>query len=232
MIGAYWGSRQETAEECADRLSFFFSELKSCDPSLAVWHERGHSRKEALAKQVEIDERKNLIRLLEKGRNRRDVGGAIIEELGFRVGLWSQFSEKDEIGLSITCGLYWQSPNQSVGISNHVILELPQDLGRFEQPKYTSCVLAAVATAWKPAWAGVMSRRAMNSRGFDAKSPFVDWMLYVPRSLDGVQPPSSIIEIPGGGSIVLVQPMPPSGEDPDEVQRASQIRGILSKAAV
>jgi hypothetical protein len=231
MVGAYWGPRQEKIEKCVDRLSMFLTELKKCDPSLAIWHERGRSRKEALAKNVEIEDVNDLIRLLEKGRSKRDVGASVIQELGFRVGLWNNFSETCDIGLNITCGLYWDSPNQTASLSNYVILELPEDLGAFEQAQYTSCVLTAVAKAWEPAWAGVMSRQAMSARGFNAKHPFVDWMVYVPWTVDKVQPPSSSIKLDGLGSIVLVQPIPPSGEESEEIQRTRRIVEMLLKPA-
>jgi hypothetical protein len=229
MVGAYWEPRQETIEQCADRLVLLFAELRVCDPALAIWFERGRSRNEASVKHVEIADRGTLIDLLGKGRNRRDVGESVIAELGFKLGLWNQLSPDNAIGLNITCGLYWQSSNQNPSLSNHVILELPDELGKFEHAEYTSNVLAAVAKAWDPAWAGVMSRQAMNTQGFTSKRPFVDWMVYVPSEIDEVQHPSSCISLRGLGTILIVQQTPPSAQDAEEIQRVIVCQEAISK---
>ena len=54
---------------------------------------------------------------LRKGQNKRDIGGAVIEELGFSLSLWS--GHKEAYSLSLLVGAF--SPR----ISNNILLKLP-----------------------------------------------------------------------------------------------------------
>jgi Immunity protein 52 len=228
MLGAYWDARKEAAEDCADRLQRFLASLADCDPRLAAWYEKGRSQKEAREKPVAISDREYLLDLLNRGRNRRDVGRSVIEELGFNVGLWNGGDEQNESGLNVSCGLD-ATPN--AGLSNAVVLSLPRNLGDLGNAESMARVLAAVARAWEPQWAGVMSRDAMSTRNFSARVPFVDWMIYVPQQIDVVPPPSSVIEVPGLGSILFAQPTPPSASDPEELARIQRLEQLLQKVA-
>jgi len=221
MLGAYWAARKESVEQCADRLHVFLADLATCDPALATWYERGRSRKEALEKRADVGDQNYLLSLLDRGRNRRDIGRTVIEELGFGGGLWNGGKEGKEAGLSVKCGLYWASPKSNASMSNCVILDLPEDLGELNQTGRMARVLVAAARAWEPDWAGVMSKNAMSERAFNAKVPFVDWMVFVPRKISGAPSPSSVVELRGLGSLVIVQPVAPSG-DPEELPRIHQ----------
>lgn len=121
--------------ECADRLSVFFNELAFCDPVLKLWNTKGRSRKEAQKKQIDGSDREMLETLLEKGRNRRDFGGAVIEQLGFSISLWKPLSETgdEDIALSVHCGSYVATPNS-------VSVHLPEILGKFKRGRlYSPC---------------------------------------------------------------------------------------------
>jgi hypothetical protein len=226
FVGAYWSPRKESIEQCADRLHKFFIALTATDPALATWFEKGRSRKQALKEPAKIEDQGYVRDLLDRGRNKRDVGRTVIEELGFQVGLWNGASGKKVAGLSITCGLYWTSPNPNAGLSNSVTLDLPEDLGELKQVERMSAVLAAVAQAWEPDWAGVMSRDAMNARAFDARTSFVDWIVYVPRRIDRVLPPSSVIQLENG-SLIVVQPDPPVVNSTADQENILRIENIL-----
>jgi hypothetical protein len=91
--------------------------------------------------------------------------------------------------------------------------------------------LSVISEAWNPEWAGVMSLDAMNSRNFSAKRPFVDWMIYVPARISEVPAPSSVKQLPGLGSIVVVQPTPPSAEDQQELARIRLIDELVQKVS-
>jgi Immunity protein 52 len=231
MVGAYWGSRRESVEQCADRLQRFLASLADCDPRLATWHEKGRSQKEALEKRINVADREHLLDLLSRGRNRRDVGRSVIEELGFNVALWNGGDEQNESALSVTCGLHATTPNANAGLSNAVVLSMPRDLGDLGRADSMARVLAAVAQAWEPQWAGVMSRDAMSTRNFNAREPFVDWMIYVPRHIDVVPAPSSVVQVPALGSILVTQPTPPSGKDPEELAGIRRLEELLQKVA-
>jgi hypothetical protein len=167
--------------------------------------------------------------LLNRGRNRRDVGQEAVDELGFNVALWNGVRGDGEVSLSVTCGLYWKSRNPSVGLSNNIVVTIPRELLEFEQTEITAHLLTIVVESWAPAWAGVMSLEAMNARKFDPELPFVDWMTYVPSRLIEVPPPASILQLKDFGSIVVVQPAPPSTDNPEELIRIKRIEELLRK---
>jgi immunity protein 52 of polymorphic toxin system len=227
MLGAYWDARKESIEQCADRLRRFFGDLVTCDPSLETWYERGASRKQASAKRASLDDQNYFLGLLNRGRHRRDVGNLVREELGFHLGLWNGGENGKEAGLSITCGSYWVSSTPGVDVGNCVVLDLPESLGQLNQPERMARVLGAVARAWEPKWGGVMSRDAMQAKAFNAKIPFVDWMVFVPQKVTGVYPPSSIMELEGVGSIVIVQPTAPLGVDSEEMSRIHRVEKAI-----
>lgn len=222
FLGAYWSARKESIEQCADRAFSFFQELTACDPLLAVWYEKGYSRKKALQKRANVENRNYLLKLLNHGRN-RDMDRVVIEELGFSFGLWNGGPEGKDASISVGCGLH---PEPKIKLKNTVTLNLPEDLGELKQAERMSAVLAAVARAWEPEWACVTSEQAMETRNFITKAPFVDWMVYVSREIETVPHPSSVIKLPGIGSIMIVQPTPPTGT-PHEMERIHQIENII-----
>lgn len=233
ILGAYWPSREESIEECGSRLGEFFEKLANCDPVLGSWYERGRSRSEASKRHVDGSDPHYLLDLLARGQNRRDAEPReVIEELGFSVGLWNGAEDDKDAGLSIKCGLHWKSQSRNAGLSNNVILTLPSDLGELRRAESMARVLAVVSEAWEPAWAGVMSRSAMNARNFDSGRLFVDWMIYVPWEVDPLPPPTSIVQLAGRGSIVVVQPIAPAGNDPEELARIQRVDELLRKVPV
>jgi hypothetical protein len=68
----------------------------------------------------------------------------------------------------------------------------------------------------------------MNERNFDGDYPFVDWMVYVPRSVKAVPLPSRIEVLQGLGSIIVVQPHPPAGDDAEELSRIRRVENVLA----
>lgn len=231
FLGAYWPARKESIEQCADRLRLFFADLATCDPALATWYNLGRSRKKALEKRADVGNLDGLLTLLNKGRHRRDMPRTVIEELGFSVGLWNGREEGKDVGLGITCGLYWVSPTPNASLSNCVTLNLPEDLGELKQVERMTRVLAVVARAWQPEWAGAMSRGAMNLRDFKSKKPFVDWMLYVSKSLmprvPALPKPSTVRAVDGIGSIIVVQDEPPDPTNPEHVRNIQQVESAI-----
>jgi hypothetical protein len=230
MLGAYWGARRESVEQCAGRLSAFLTDLAACDPALGRWYERASSFRQALARPVSPDSAGNLVQVLDRGRNRTNVGRAVIEDLGFQIGLWNGQEAQKGSGLSIRCGLYWKSSTPGVSIGNCVVLDLPEDLGQLRTETRMTQALTATVSAWKPDWAGVMSRAAMNARGFDANVPFVDWMVFLPRRVERLSPPSSVEELQGGTSIIVVQPTPPSEDSAEDLGVVSRVRKAILAA--
>jgi immunity protein 52 of polymorphic toxin system len=219
FLGAYWPPRKESIDQCADRVLAFFTQLSHCDDSLERWYETARSRKQALQKRANLANRASVSDLLARGRSRTDIEKKIIEDLGFHVGLWNGANDGCDAGLGIRCGDF------SKRGSNCVTLEFPDDLGALRKADRMKAVLSAVATAWEPDWAGVMSDYAMDIREFDAKLPFVDWMLYISRAwlptIPRLAPPASAEPV-GAGTLITVQdelPDPVNKEDLENIRR-------------
>ena len=227
FLGAYWRARRESIEQCTDRLYRMFSGLCSCDETLATWYAKGRSRTQALQNRVHVGNRDDLLRLLDRGRNRRDTDKSVIEELGFDIALWNGAAAGREADVSLCCGLYTPNPN----LGNCVALSLPEDLGKLRRSERTADVLAAVVAAWEPDWAGVMSNEAMNARQFDARVPFVDWMLYLSNRLaPQIQhlPQLAVARnVDGLGSIIVVQSEPPNPANPEDVRNIERVEAAL-----
>lgn len=222
MLGAYWPARRQSLDECVDCTARFFSELVRIDPAFSHWYERSRSRKSALSKEVEVLDRNRLHDLLFIGQNKKDIGGEIIHSLGFKIGLWNGADREDEeASLSIQCGCYDERLN------NSVIIDLPLSFDSLNEPNTACALLALVAKVWHPAWAGVMSKRAMRERSFNARHPFVDWLLYVPRALPNLPAPSTVETLEGLGSIVSVQPSRPTGVEA-ELTHIRQVEAVLA----
>lgn len=212
VLGAYWGARRESVEQCADRLQTFFEALLSGGDLLSQWYPKASSPKKSLEHPLDRGNSQMLIEILMKGQNRANAQGAVSEDLGVQVGFWNGKQGEDQASFSLRCGLYWKSSNASASVGNCVVFDLPKNLGILSEPLRMVELLAETARAWNPDWAGVMSESSMLTRGFDAEEPFVDWMVYVPRRLEKVAEPSFLRQLEAG-SIVVVQPTPPSATE-------------------
>lgn len=222
-LGAYWPARRESIDRCADRLSEFVRQLAECDKAFARWYRRDRSRRSASAREVRLRAREQVLALLDEGRNRRDIGKEVIEDLGFHIGLWNGAEPERSVALSIRCGLY--SGVHGIG-GNAAVLDFPESPGELADPARASTVLSIVARCWEPDWAGIFSTAAMRARDW-WRQPFVDWMVYVPRRVDSVPPPSSVTVLPDGGSLIVVQPTPPAVDDPEDQERVRRVEQTL-----
>jgi hypothetical protein len=221
-LAAYWDARPDSLEECTEDVRRFIAGLAQIDPFLANWYEVGRSRKDAL-KEVDAADTQRLRDLLLKGRNRRDIGRQVIEELGFTLSLWSRASnEVAAASIRIHCGCY------SKFIGNNVLIDLPCNSARPKWVENASALLALVAEIWHPKWAGIMSSRAVKERDYNADYPFVDWMVYVPRAVRAMPLPTRVESLKGLGSIIIVQPDPPVGDNAEELSLIRKVESLLA----
>ena len=222
LLGAYWNARPAPLEKCVDDAQRFFERLTRVDPLFGRWVERGSSRQEALQKSVDLSDKQCLADLLRKGRSRRDIGHEVMQDLGFRLGLWNGADhEEAQASIHVHCG----SGSQHVG--NNVLIHLPQEPG---SPWIENApqLLALVADTWRPRWAGIISKKALRKRPLNADCPYVDWMVYVPRSIDSIGPPARLERVGDIGTIVIAQPEPTTGEDAEELSRIRSVERILA----
>lgn len=192
---AYWGPRHESVDSCASRAQSFLIAIGTISPDFSGWRKRGRSKKEALASErITGNSLDALIALLSKGRNRRDIGGDVIDELGYSLALWNGGDREGVSGLSINCGLY-----STIGrLSNAVVLDLPHRFDIASKDKVRD-LMQAFAEAWEPDWAIVTSQSARDQQS--AHSPYLDRALYVSTTISApLELPASATQylLPGG----------------------------------
>lgn len=225
-LGAYWKPRRESIEQCADRFWKFMQGLRECNNMFTRWYRLGRSRKDALGRKVDAQSRQELLRLLDEGRHRRNVGREIMEGLGSSVGIWNGAEPGKEVSLAISCGQYDEVPGL---LGNSVVLDLPEDLGELVDSAKTGHVVIATVMAWDPDWVGVFSREAQRSRDW-WKWPFIDWIVYVScriKEIRDVPSPSSVTQVGDVGSLIVVQPNPPSATNAEDLERIRRIDEIV-----
>jgi hypothetical protein len=176
-VGAYWGDRKESAEECARRLSGCLTALTEVDPLLGSW--RGLGRSRTTSQTLVGTDAGSLEQLLLKGRNRRDADRSVIEELGFQVGMWN--GQETEISLSASVGGYAGTP----GLSNAVVLKLPAPVGiarRLYGRQVAQRITEAIVESWEPNWATWASHPLQEVQDAPARTPVVGWLTYLSQA--------------------------------------------------
>ncbi len=174
-MNAYWGSLRESVEECSDRLESFLLSVAEIDPLLASWFEPGDSRKSALESKVE-PRPEYLLDLLVAGRDRDDLTGAVIQDLGFNFDVWN--GQETEIALSIHCGSW--CPQVS---PNSVILSLPDvddpSMLSLYGPGSALALVRAAIIAWSPSRVAWFGRKLKKAQGAKIGEVVVGWATYL-----------------------------------------------------
>lgn len=120
--------------------------------------------------------------LLSRGRNHRDVGGELIEELGFSASMWN--GGTPAVALSATVG----AAPQSAGILNHCLLELPAPVdhsGALYADEVAMAVFRAIVTCWRPSWATWTTNRLCTDQHAAPGTPIIGWRTYLAGTVPG-----------------------------------------------
>lgn len=237
-LGAYWGPRQESAYECAERLAACLTELHAIGGPLASWYAKdggdtsGTFQKKRLERPVHTWNTDEVAHLLLRGRNRRDTDGAVIETLGFSAHLWNwkgpdrSYSPGLSATLSTTCGMYSRNPH----LRNVVVLDFPKQLSATRDRESSSRAILAVVKAWQPEWAGLISRRSREARSFTPGAPFVDWMTYLNHfKIDASKLPSSasVMRVDEQGVLIVTQDAPVDASDHIHAQNVRAVEAAI-----
>ena len=227
-IRAYWGSRKEGMDVCADRLLDFFLKMESQVGIGCSWYQKGKSFRQALKLGVNVLERETLMKLLNSGVNRKDFSKEVIVDLGFHVALWNGKKEKEVASLSINCGSYCQTPG--IG-GNRVLFDLPEDLGSLSKSEQMLKLFTLILDVWEPERACVCSDDAAEDRNFNAKRPFVDWIVFVPGAfLEAKNFPQAFRVLPAhSGTIIVVEPEAPNSSSTAHQQKVREIEHRLNR---
>ncbi|REK11419.1 MAG: hypothetical protein DWQ37_14135 [Planctomycetota bacterium] len=229
FLGAYWPARKEPLEACASRLVSFFDELVTLDARLTRWFGLASSRNKALEKPAHVLSFDYWVDQLSHSRTMSDMPREPIEELGFSPGLWNGEAGGLSVGLSVCCGSF------SRHAANNVLIRFSQGSGCLASVTTMRAVLRLVARVWEPRWAGVMSEQAIGARDFDARRPFVDWIVYIGRCWLAEEP---VLESPASvegleaGTLIVVQDEPPHPSNPDDVANIRRVEDALDLKVV
>lgn len=222
FLGAYWGSRKEPVEQCTERVLKCFGDLAKCDETFSRWFRTGRSRSEALERKVDFTDEK-IKELLLRGRNRRDIGHEIIEELGFSITLWNGAEDTQAIGLRIHCGA------SSSYVGNSFLIDLPSQAparDRVVRLELLLCAMRAIVESFEPDWATVMPASLVRTTESLMQKPAVGWLFYAARHLLPSPDIAALrrVDVPGHGSIFVItgEPLNPTRPEHVELRNAFQ----------
>jgi hypothetical protein len=143
FVGVYWAARREGVVQCARRLEHHLSALAGVSENLKRWVS---GNKHAPDLGIDAISSDVLVRLLENGVNRKEIGQAIIPELGFSVGLWNRDRDGWSAGTSVTCGLYSRNKN----LSNFANLRVEAESSEIPSPVAMVNLLERLIEVWEP----------------------------------------------------------------------------------
>ena len=218
-LGAYWGARPEPAQQCAARLSRCLGALATASPALATWYRKGDSADVRYPVGTGAAE---LTELLLSGRNRRDMDGSVLEQLGFRAGLWNGGSPAVEF--TVACGASPRGRPQA----NNALLKFPSAEGEalaLYDLAVMRRVLAAVVEAWDPDWATVTSHPLRTAQAAAPGTPIVGWLTYLSSPAPASVPPPTTVEPMSAGSLVVTgrSPLEVSADQVIALRRAADL---------
>jgi hypothetical protein len=233
-LGAYWGARRESADECAVRLANFLSRVGEQEHMFGRWHILIPRAGSPPVRQRDLTSGA-LTETLLQGRNRRDDDGTVIEDLGLLVSLGTDDGDEDLLRMSVKCGAF------TPFAANSCVIEFPRT-GPSRERLLTATAARAlmhhVSAAWRPDWAVVTSdpvrERHMAQHGRSWRLPFVPWMLYLSKARGTVPPlrapaTSEVVHdgIEAVGSLITVTPEPMNSENSEHIEAGERVRMVL-----
>jgi hypothetical protein len=170
FVGAYWGARPESREECATRVSRFLSQIAQKRPEFSAWHRLARTKKKALESRIGLS-----VEEVQKAltTHRGDIDKKPIPELGYIAGLWNG---RDDAGmrLFVTCGCY------SERVSNAVVLDLPKKHNNPDlfDPNLLLSLLVDIVDAFDPDDAVVTSSEYTQEHVEEWRASKCGWFVY------------------------------------------------------
>ncbi|RKH53715.1 hypothetical protein D7Y23_02870 [Corallococcus sp. AB050B] len=230
FVGAYWGARKESPEECASRAAILFERLAACDPLLVHWYKSVRSRKGTKKLSVMTTDVSVLTDLFRRGTNRE--GGHVFEELGFSVWFLNE-SAPDDVDLRLHCGDY------AGGAPNSCFLSLPfegPNAERLSTPSVLEAVMRGMVAAYEPEWSAAMSDYHREMDDPDNKTnAWVGWVTYFSKQRGTVPPlpaPVRIEPVEDKGTLIVLTPERFTVANPEHVALARRVRELLTRAGL
>ena len=190
-VGAYWGHRPEPPEAIASRMLRTVHGLEPLDQILQHWH--------VVEPPGEMPtDVTDLASIVRTGVNRRDSDGSVIEELGWRVTMFSGDPAPNAPGTRLDT----HAGSTSARVGNAVVLspETPAEHGVFR--RLGDKLVSVLAVAWEPDWALFTSGTIFDEVGTAKRYPgavswFADSLGQLPNDLG-----RSRTEHVAGGTII------------------------------
>ena len=195
-LGAYWGARQESLDACAARLAALAKSLAGLHEDLSTWYRKGESAETATAP-VDLTG-PDAATLLAGGQQRKDIGGEVMAELGFRAAVWN--GRPRPVELSVTCGAYpGNRPTANVVLLKFPATDTAPDL---YDPAIAGGALRAVVDAFAPDWATFTTHALRNAQGAKPGDLTVGWLTYLTRPVPALSVGAA--EAYKGGTILTI----------------------------
>ncbi|HYM32226.1 MAG TPA: Imm52 family immunity protein [Candidatus Cybelea sp.] len=230
---AYWGPREETARECANRLAHMIDDLAALHPAFARWMNKAYTLEEAYSPFCKmppvLDE---LTVKFEQNRHTYDDPRDPIRELGFSLAAWNGLNRPQGVSLSVQAAAFVVTRPYP----NHASMQFaPRGSGNEDliAAANMESAMRIMVAAWQPVWMGLSSaaygRHLTDYKG-PTKHPWAGWMTYLSESLAKkvTPPPSAIVErTPDGGMLLIATREPFDDEDPAHLAAADAIQAAL-----
>lgn len=197
-IGAYWPSRKESIEDCADRITLLLDSLSAIDSMFSQWFMlKKHKNEKDLKFEVN---RENIMIILNKGRcyNYQKI---VMPELGFAIGLWDGQGD-ESIVINFACGSY--SNNNNIG--NCCVIRLPvSDIFLKNLSHKAIDIIKTIVVSMDPQWAVWTSDQIRDNLDVKTGEPMFGWITYLSNhySINNKIMSPSRIETMSTGSIVI-----------------------------
>lgn len=222
VLGSYWGVRKESIDVCARRLAVALDGLAKVTPLLDGWYRKGASK--AAASREPVGRSLQQLRdLLDAGRQRKDVGGDLMAELGFSAALWNRQSDR-AAAWSVTCGAY---PPAGVGVSNAFVIDWPErgnNVTIEDDLALAKAAMQTVVEAWQPEWATWTSRAMRKLQQAPPRHPVLGLLTYLgPTREVPAMDPDLAVEALIDGHLLTVEPCLP-----DLSSRLLRLRDVLA----
>lgn len=224
LLRAYWGARVETVDACAERLAGCLGDLADISEVFDGWFRKGGS-KSAASRQSVGQTVGEMRQLLLAGKQRRDVDGGVMDELGFSVSLWNRRSPA--VAWSLTCGA---SPAAGVGVLNHFVIDWPEraagDASLVKDAQTARNVMLSVVRSWEPDWATWTSDALRDAQQAEPRQPVLGLLTYLSESrlVPSLEMPETTVERVGSGHLITLEPA-----ERDVSSRLSGLREALSR---
>ena len=116
-VGAYWSSRVQSVDDCAERIVDYLGLLASLDSRLDGWG--GCARLDYDAA-LPIDRVDAVVDMLRRGQSTRESDDQIIDKLGYSLNLWNNASGREN-----KASMAYRGGSSLPHVLNNVVLQLP-----------------------------------------------------------------------------------------------------------